>query len=552
MPERTLTGVGVSPGRGAGPVVVAAPHGPAPSSSQPGATDAEQIPAAAARVRAELEEAAKATTGEARAVLEEAALMATDPSLVATAQALVGEDVGPARAVWEAATRIVDDLRALGGPMAERAWDVIDVRDRVVAALTGHSRPGVPDPGHPYVLVATDLSPVDVAMLDPARTRGIVTMRGGPVSHTAILARALGIPAVVGVHGAARLTEGTLVVVDGGAGTVTIDASDDEVSQAAAGARPHRSFTGEGRTLDGQHIPLLANIGRPEDARVAADAGAEGIGLLRTEFCFLGRRQAPGHAEQVDAYRRVFASFPGRTVVVRTLDAGSDTPLPFVTSAEEPNPALGVRGFRAFVDHPQLLDDQLAAIADAAADSAADVWVMAPMVTTTADAEEFVSRCTAQGLSTAGVTIEVPAAALRAGQLLSRAAFGSIGTNDLTQYAMAADRQNSELAHLCTPWQPAVLDLVAAACRGGAQQGRPVGVCGEAAADPALALVLVGLGASSLSMAPSALADVAAVLGRTAREMCEHLAAVALAAESAADARASVRALLPVLQELGL
>ena len=422
----------------------------------------------------------------------------------------------------------------------------------MVAALTGRSRPGVPDPGHPYVLVATDLSPVDVAMLDPARTRGIVTTRGGPVSHTAILARALGIPAVVGVHGAARLTEGTLVVVDGGAGTVTIDASDDEVSQAAAGARPHRSFTGEGRTLDGQHIPLLANIGRPEDAAAAAAAGAEGIGLLRTEFCFLGRRQAPGHAEQVDAYRRVFASFPGRTVVVRTLDAGSDTPLPFVTSAEEPNPALGVRGFRAFVDHPQLLDDQLAAIADAAADSAADVWVMAPMVTTTADAEEFVSRCTAQGLSTAGVTIEVPAAALRAGQLLSRAAFGSIGTNDLTQYAMAADRQNSELAHLCTPWQPAVLDLVAAACRGGAQQGRPVGVCGEAAADPALALVLVGLGASSLSMAPSALADVAAVLGRTSRETCGHLAAVALAAESAADARASVRALLPVLQELGL
>src|SRR5665647_965686 len=196
----------------------APPHAPPPSSSQPGATDAEQIPAAAARVRAELEEAAKATTGEARAVLEATALMATDPSLVATAQALVGEDVGPARAVWEAATRIVDDLRALGGPMAERAWDVIDVRDRVVPALTGRSRPGVPDPGHPYVLVATDLSPVDVAMLDPARTRGIVTTRGGPVSHTAILARALGIPAVVGVHGAARLTEGTLVVVDGGAG----------------------------------------------------------------------------------------------------------------------------------------------------------------------------------------------------------------------------------------------------------------------------------------------------------------------------------------------
>ena len=167
MPERTLTGVGVSPGRGAGPVVVAPPRVPAPASTAPGDTDAGQIPVAAARVRAELEAAARDTTGEARAVLEATAMMATDPSLVATAQALVGDDIGPARAVWEAATRIIDDLRALGGPMAEHAWEVIDVRGRVVAVLTGRSAPGVPDPGHPYVLVATDLTPVDVAMLDP-------------------------------------------------------------------------------------------------------------------------------------------------------------------------------------------------------------------------------------------------------------------------------------------------------------------------------------------------------------------------------------------------
>ena len=552
MPERTLTGVGVSPGRGAGPVVVAPPRVPAPASTPPGDTDAGQIPVAAARVRAELEAAARATTGEARAVLEATAMMATDPSLVATAQPLVGDDVGPARAVWEAATRIIDDLRALGGPMAEHAWEVIDVRGRVVAVLTGRSAPGVPDPGHPYVLVATDLTPVDVAMLDPERTKAIVTTRGGHVSHTAILARALGIPAVVGVHGAAWLTEGTVVVVDGGTGTVVVDASAEEVTRTASSAGPRRSFAGEGRTADGHHVPLLADIGRPEDALIAAEAGAEGIGLMRTEFCFLGRRQALSHAEQVDAYRQVFACFPARTVVIRTLDAGGDSSLPFVTSTEEPNPALGVRGLRAFLDHPQLLDDQLAAIAAAADGSGADVWVMAPMVTTAADAEEFVRRCTAHGLGTAGVTIEVPAAALRAGQLLSRAAFGSVGTNDLTQYAMAADRQNPELAHLCTPWQPAVLELVAAACRGGAQQGRPVGVCGEAAADPALALVLVGLGANSLSMAPRALADVAAVLSLVTRQECEHLAAVALAAEGAEQARGAVRALLPMLAGLGL
>jgi phosphotransferase system enzyme I (PtsI) len=552
MPEHTLTGVGVSPGRGAAVVLVAPPTVPAPAAGRTDGADPTQIPSAAAQVRAKLEEAARGTTGEARAALEATAVMATDPSLVSTAQALVSDDVGPARAVWEAATRIIDDLRSLGGTMAERAWDMVDVRDHIVARLTGRENPGIQDPGHPFVLVPTDLSPVDVATLDPERAKAIVTTRGGQASHTAIIARDLGIPAVVGVPEAARLSEGMPVVVDGSAGTVTVDAYEDEAARITDTRAPRRKFTGECRLADGHHVPLLANIGRPEDALAAAEAGAEGIGLFRTEFCFLGRRQVPTHVEQVQAYKRALDAFPGRTVVIRTLDTGSSAAPPFVFTTDEPNPALGVRGFRAFLDHPGVLDGQLAAIADAARASEAKALVMAPMVTTAADAGEFVARCARHGLMSAGVTIEVPAAALRAGQLLSRAAFASIGTNDLTQYTMAADRQVPELTHLCTPWQPAVLELIRSGCRAGRDQHKPVGVCGEAAADPALAVVLVGLGAKNLSMAPRALADVASVLATTTLPECRRLADLALAAVGADEARRVVRAELPVLAELGL
>ena len=295
-------------------------------------------------------------------------------------------------------------------------------------------------------------------------------------------------------------------------------------------------------------MPLLANVSRPEEAVAALRAGAEGIGLLRTEFCFLGRRRAPGRREQSEVYRRILEPFEGRTVVIRTLDAGSDVPLPFLPASDEANPALGVRGFRAFAADPEVLDVQLAAIADAAGRSRADVWGMAPMITTVEDAEQLVARCAAHGLTTAGAMIEVPAAALLAGPILARAAFASVGTNDLTQYTMAADRLAPELAHLCTPWQPAVLALVATACRAGTPE-RPVGVCGEAAADPALATVLVGLGAASLSMSSRALGDVAAVLASVTLAECRDLAAAALAATSAESARALVRSRLPALAE---
>ncbi|WP_232014345.1 phosphoenolpyruvate--protein phosphotransferase [Cellulomonas fimi] len=531
---------------------------PAPSTEPlPPGTDlpaaADRVDAAATLVHDTLVAAAATARGEAADVLAVTAEMAADPTLVDEARRRVLEtSATPQRAVWDAAAVVVDGLLALGGMFAERAGDVRDVRDRVVATLTGAPLPGVPDPGTPFVLVARDLAPADTARLDPDAVLALVTEGGGPTSHTAILARALGIPAVVAVPGVDALRDGDAVLVDGSVGEVVRDPDADAV--ARAGRRPARPtrLTAPGATADGLPVALLANVADPAGAHVAAAAGAEGVGLLRTEFRFLGRTVAPGVEEQVDAYRQVLAAFPGRKVVVRTLDAGADKPLPFVTARDEPNPALGVRGLRTSWEHPQVLDDQLVAIARAAASSDADVHVMAPMVATVDEARDFVDRCAVHGLPVAGVMVEVPSAALRAGRLLAHAHFASIGTNDLTQYAMAADRELAGLARLSTSWQPAVLDLVAATCAGGRERGRPVGVCGEAAADPALAPVLVGLGVTSLSMTPRALPDVAAVLSTVTAQRCRELADVALDADGADEARAAVRAALPVLADLGL
>jgi phosphotransferase system enzyme I (PtsI) len=295
---------------------------------------------------------------------------------------------------------------------------------------------------------------------------------------------------------------------------------------------------------------LLANIGSTSDVTAALDCGAEGVGLYRTELCFLDRTEAPSVAEQVSIYRGVFARLAGRRVVVRTLDAGSDKALPFLSHPEEPNPALGVRGFRTTVSHPQLLDHQLKAIKEAAAAESAEVWVMAPMISTAAEVRSFAKAARVADLPIIGVMIETPAAALQAELILAEVDFISIGTNDLAQYAFAADRQVGALSGLQDPWQPALLDLVALTAEGAGD--KTCGVCGEAAGDPALACVLVGLGVTSLSMSPPALPAVRAALAAHTRDQCRRAAAAARTARGAADAREKARAELPGLSALGL
>lgn len=573
---QTFSGVGVAPGRVLGPVRQMPKPVQEPAAPLQGAANipadvtvesqAQRIRDAAKAVQAELRARAATASGEGKEVLEATALMAADPMLVKSAIKLLSPDAPggartPERAVWEAGSTVAGNLKALGGYMAERAADVLDVRARIVSELRGLPAPGIPTSEEPFILAAEDLAPADTATLDPEKVIALITSSGGPQSHTAILARALGLPAVVAAPGVDHIPDGAEVYVDGAAGTVTADPDEDLRTAAKAWAVQATTlavFGGDNILADGYRVPLLANVGTGADALKAADAGAEGVGLLRTEFCFLDRDDEPSVEEQVAAYGAVFAAFPGKKVVVRTLDAGADKPLPFLTNADEPNPALGVRGYRTDLASPGVLERQLQAIAAAEASHDAEVWVMAPMISTAEEAAHFASLCKAAGLKTPGVMVEVPSAALTAATILHEVSFASLGTNDLTQYAMAADRQLGPLATLNDPWQPAVLQLVkltadgaatAAAATGAA---KPVGVCGEAAADPALAVVLVGLGISTLSMSARALSAVAAVLKTVTVAQAQRLAAVALAAPSAASARHAVRSELAILDELGL
>ena len=550
MPAQ-LEGLGVSPGTVSGPVArLGLPPRP-PADEKAGAdpaAEADRVAAALEQVAASLEERAARATGDAVAVLGATAMMARDPGLMATVRTRL--DAGqPTVASLDAAVEgFCEVLSATGGYLAERVADLRDVRDRALAVLLGEPMPGVPHPGHPFVLVARDLAPADTATLDPAEVLALVTELGGPTSHTAILAKGLGVPAVVRCPAAADLADGALVVVDGSAGVVLVDPDEADLARAAARtaarARLAAAGGGAGTTADGVGVALLANIATVDDARRAAAVDCEGVGLFRTEGLYLGRATAPRVEEQEATYREVFAAFAGRRVVVRTLDAGADKPLAFVDHGHEENPALGVRGLRVARRRPDLLEGQLAALGRAALAEGADVRVMAPMVSTPAEAADFVARARAHGLPVAGAMIEVPAAALRAPALLAEVDFVSIGTNDLAQYTFAADRLQGELADLLDPWQPALLDLVALTGAAGLASGTPVGVCGEAAGDPLLACVLVGLGVRSLSMASGLVPAVRLVLGAHSLARCGEMAAAARSAPDAVAARAAARALL--------
>ncbi|WP_250259185.1 phosphoenolpyruvate--protein phosphotransferase [Dermabacter sp. Marseille-Q3180] len=570
----TYRGVAVSAGRVIDPVKVMAPpvsepeRGAAIAEDEPRELEASRITEAAAAVKADLEARAARASGDAKAVLEATAQMAADPTLTTSAEQLVrGQGFSAERAVWEAGDQVRAMLESLGGYMAERASDVRDVRARIVAQLRGVEAPGIPVSEDRFVLVAHDLAPADTAVLDPNIVSALVTVDGGPQSHTAILARQLGIPAVVAAKGVDEIEPGSVVYVDGAAGIVTSEFGERERELSAAwfelSKNPLTYEGGGARLSDGTRVPLLANVGGEKDAAFAAEANADGVGLFRTEFCFLDRDEEPSIEEQAEAYAGVLRHFPGRKVVIRTLDAGADKPLPFLTDDEEPNPALGVRAYRTSWEKRSVLENQLKAIAQASAMADAEPWVMAPMISTLEDTEDFVAMAQEAGVKRAGIMVETPSAALTSDHLMAVADFASIGTNDLTQYTMAADRMLGSLAKLNDPWQPAVLALVGATATGARVAGgdpeafgdganKPVGVCGEAAGDPALAVVLVGLGVNSLSMTPRSLPAVAKVLSTVSLDQARELARIAVSAPTAAEGKQTVRAKLPIIDELGL
>jgi phosphotransferase system enzyme I (PtsI) len=550
----TISGVGIGLGVAAGPVARMAERAPAPADTASERTPDEEtarVREAVAAVAAELSRRAESAGGAARDVLEAQAMMAEDPTLEEAVDARIADGRTAERAVFDAFAQFRATLEEVGGYLGERAADLDDVAARVIAHLRGEPAPGVPSPGHPFVLVAEDLAPADTALLDldpdsPNRVLALVTTEGGPTSHTAILAREKGIVAVVGAAGAAHLADGDTVIVDAAAGAVIPSPGEEQLADARRRAEERAAAEAApvtpGALADGTPVPLLANLGSPKGAAEAIELGAEGVGLFRTEFLFLSATEAPTAEAQREEYAALLRAFAGKKVVVRVLDAGADKPLPFLNDAEEDNPALGLRGLRALRATEQILRDQLTALAQANADAGADLWVMAPMVATVEETVYFTTLAHELGLKTAGVMVEVPSIALLADRALAHADFASIGTNDLTQYTMAADRLLGSVASLQDPWHPAVLRLIAQVGEAGAKHGKPVGICGEAAADPLLAVVLVGLGANTLSMAPAALADVRYSLGRYTLADARRIAQAALDADDAPAARLAAQA----------
>ena len=543
-----LSGVGVGRSVAVGPILRMPDPLPEPSStpfSGDAALELAGVQRALEFVRDELRARGESAGGDARDVLEAAAMMAADPTLVDDVRARIDTGSTGERAVFDAfgAHQVV--LAEMGGYMAERAADLADVAQRIIARLRGVPAPGVPTSVTPFILVARDLAPADTATLDLDLVLALITRDGGPTSHTAILARSKSIPAIVGVAGILDVEEGSMVVADAATGTVVVDP--DESTLADARARIARVAEAQalpivdGVLADGTPVALLANLGSPDEAAAAVDLGAEGVGLFRTEFLFLGRQEAPTIDEQREAYTRLLEHFPGRKVVVRALDAGADKPLRFLTDADEENPALGLRGLRALRAHDQVLRDQLTALVLAEAATEADLWVMAPMVADADETEWFVALGRELGLKTVGVMAEVPSIAVVADQVVASCDFISIGTNDLTQYTLAADRTLGSVASYQDPWHPAVLRLIKSMGDAGAAAGTPVGVCGEAAADPDLAVVLVGLGVTSLSMSPAALADVRAGLREVTADEARTRAGRALTARTARGAREAAR-----------
>jgi multiphosphoryl transfer protein len=456
-------------------------------------------------------------------IFEFQALLVEDPALADAVARLVRDESQPLGAALDAAlAQVRASIAALDDAyLRERAADVDAVGVEIRRALFGGPSIASAPPG--AIVVAADLTPAETVEL-PAGVAGFATAYGGPTGHTAILARSRGIPAVVGLGaGALDIPDGASLILDGDESVLIVEPEAAEraeyerrsAEQDAARERRRALRDTPGQTADGHRVALWANIGRPDEARLALEQGAEGIGLFRTEFLFLDRSAPPSEDEQFAAYRATLETMAGHAVVVRTLDIGGDKPVPYIEMPREANPFLGVRGLRLCMRRPDLFAAQLRALLRAALHG--DLWVMLPMVATPDDLAwgRAQLRAAAESLAAEGIVhradvklgvmIETPAAAVTADLLAREAAFFSVGTNDLTQYTMAADRGLGELAARYRHDAPAVLRLIGQAAEAAARAGIPIGICGDLAGVPDAAPLLAGLGVAELSMAPAAI-----------------------------------------------
>jgi phosphocarrier protein FPr len=552
-PLAASPGVAIGPKRTAEEPAPVVPDEPAGDPAGERARLDAALTEVAAEIRAGRDAAAR-ELGEAEAAIFDAhLLLLDDPALLDDARAALDGGASAPRAWSDAAERVAAAWEALPDPyLAARAADVRAVSTQVLRALVGVPPLALTGDGPPAVLVARDLTPAQAAALDPDRVAGVVLAGGSPTAHSAILLRARGVPAVVAAGPAVLdVPDGTPIALDGGAGEVAVDPAPDVAARfrdraaalAGRAEEARRQAAAPAVTRDGVEVLVGANVGSPADAAAAAASGADLVGLLRTEFLFLGRTEAPDVDEQEAAYREVAAALGGRRVTIRTLDVGGDKPLPYLPLPAEANPFLGLRGIRLAEEHPGLLADQLLAAVRVAHET--PVSLMFPMV---AALDELVAArraldaaIAADGRGTpadlqVGIMVEVPATALKAAAFVPHVDFFSIGTNDLTQYALAAERGNPSVAALADPLDPGVLRLVDAVCRAAGERAL-VAVCGEAAADPLAAQLLVGLGVRELSTAPPAVPGTKQVV----RELDLADAAGRAAAALAADGPAAVR-----------
>ncbi|AST33298.2 phosphoenolpyruvate--protein phosphotransferase [Ralstonia solanacearum] len=560
-----IGGIGASPGLAIGTVHVMQPGISAvPDHPVPLAAGGDLLDRALAGTRAELAALARDTAarlGDAEAGIfkAQAELLGDTDLMTLTCQTMV-EGHGVAWSWHHAVERLAERLAALGNPLlAARAADLRDVGRRVLGHLDPALRGAAQTlPDGPCILVAQDLSPSDTAALDTRRIAGIVTAQGGPTSHTAILTRTLGIPAVVAAGPAVLdVASGTQAIVDGVGGQLYLDpdaasiaGANDWLREEAARAQREQAERGlPARTRDGHTVEIAANVNQPAQAVEAVTLGAEGVGLMRTEFLFLERDHAPDEAEQYDVYAAMLDALGGRPLIVRTLDIGGDKQVPHLDLPKEENPFLGVRGARLLLRRPDLMEPQLRALYRAAG-SGRPLSIMFPMITSLDEVIALRAACERIRAELGapavplGIMVEVPSAALQADRLAEHVDFFSIGTNDLTQYTLAIDRQHPDLAAEADSLHPAVLRLIQLTVQGAARHGRWVGVCGGLAGDPFGALLLTGLGVHELSMSPRDIPAVKARLRDAHVRQLTELAGQALACASAEDVRA-LEATLP-------
>ena len=560
-------GVPASPGIAIGPVAVYRPTLPQVQEQKVEDTEAEwerlrqATSTAREQVKALRARAADQVSDYEASIFDAHALFLQDPALLDDARQRISEQHINAEAAWQAAIeQMADTYRALDDPyMQARAADLEDVGQRVLRVLLGVTAAAFAPP-EPSILIATDLTPSDTAQLDPDQVLGICTDLGGATSHSAILARGLGIPAVVGLGPqVSRLEDGTRLALNGDTGQVWVDPDSEkraalqdkrdawlEAQRAAREASQAPAIT-----QDDHRVEVVANIRGPVDAQAALEAGAEGVGLLRTEFLYLDRKIAPTEEEQLKAYQAIAEVMETRPLIARTLDVGGDKPLPYLDLGPEENPFLGWRAIRLGLDQPDILKTQFRAILRASPGH--QFKIMFPMVATVgelkaakailAEAQDELAQANIlfDAQIEVGIMIEVPAAVAIADRLAAHVDFFSIGTNDLSQYTMAADRTNAKVAKLADAFQPAVLRLIRQTIQTGHEAGIWVGLCGELAGDPLAAPLLLGLGLDEFSMNAPAIPQVKQIIRQLTLSQAQALAEQALALDSAEQIRDLVK-----------